>query len=441
MLDLIRRLTPEPLLMAYHFTLAKVSAFLYRHPSNDLRVIGITGTNGKSSTTQLTAQLLEHLGEKVGYTTTAGFSIAGKKIENKMKMTMPGRFYLQRIMRRMVDEGCSYAIIETSSEGLRQYRHVGINYDAAVFTNLTPEHLERHGGFQAYKKAKGRLFSHLMKRRHKVLKGKEIAKVSVVNGDDQHAPYFYSFPADRAIEYSWEKEHGPDRLIVKVISQNKKGIKVKVNDVAMTIPLRADFQQKNAITAIATLFAFGIELEVIAKVVDQLVPIPGRFEPVDLGQPFDVIVDYAYEPYALAALYTSVRALNPKRIIGLHGAAGGGRDAWKRPAIGALAAKENNISIITNEDPYEEDPKAIIKAVAKGAKDEGAKEGRDLFLIDDRAEAIDFAIGKAKKGDVVLLTAKGSELVMAVAGGKVPWSDRQAAVDALKKRGYGKTGR
>ncbi len=441
MLDLIRRLTPEPVLMTYHFALAKVSAFLYRHPSNNLKVIGITGTNGKSSTIQLTAQLLEHLGEKVGYTTTAGFSIAGRKMENKMKMTMPGRFYLQRIIRRMVEEGCTYAIIETSSEGLRQYRHIGINYDAAVFTNLTPEHLERHGGFQEYKKAKGRLFSHLTARRHKFLQGREVAKVSVVNGDDQHAPYFHSFPADRAIEYSWEKDAGADRLIVKKGVRSAKGLKVKVNDIAMLIPLKADFQQKNAMTAIATLYAFGIPLEKIAKVTDKLLPIPGRFESVDRGQPFEVIIDYAYEPYALAALYTSAKALHPKRIIGLHGAAGGGRDVWKRPAIGAFAAKENALSVITNEDPYEEDPRAIMKAVAKGAKDQGAKEGKNLFLVEDRAEAIDFAIGKAKKGDIVLLTGKGSELVMEVAGGKVPWSDHQAAVDALKKRGYGKTGR
>ena len=424
--------------MSYHFLLAKLSAFVYRYPSNKLIVIGVTGTNGKSSTTQFLAQLLIELGETVGYTTTAGFMVAGQEIENKMKMTMPGRFYLQRLMRRMVSAGCTYAIIETSSEGLRQYRHIGINYDAAVFTNLTPEHLERHGGFEAYKKAKGRLFSHLMHRRHKTLNGRMIPKVSIVNADDDHGDYFASFPADRTVCYSWQLTYGTDRLVVKREKKSTQGLEVVVNDVKMMIPLKADFQQKNAIAAIATLSALDWSLSRIEVAAKALRPIAGRFESVDLRQPFEVIIDYAYEPYALKALYESVDQLSPKRVLGIHGAAGGGRDTWKRKEIGALAAKMNAITYITNEDPYDEDPREIIEEVAAGALAAGAEEGVNLFLIDERQEAIEAAIAEAKKGDVVLLTAKGSEMVMAVAGGKkVAWSDRQAAITALKKLGYG----
>ncbi|MCR4312448.1 MAG: Mur ligase family protein, partial [Candidatus Uhrbacteria bacterium] len=154
MLSRLKSLIPVPLLGAYHLVLARAAEFVYGHPSDRMVVVGITGTNGKSSTVMFTAQLLTELGAKVGYTSTAGFSIAGKAIENRMKMTMPGRFVLQRLLRRMVKSGCTHAVVETSSQGLIQHRHLGINYDLALFTNLTPEHIEAHGGFESYKAAK-----------------------------------------------------------------------------------------------------------------------------------------------------------------------------------------------------------------------------------------------------------------------------------------------
>ncbi|RMD51393.1 hypothetical protein D6827_02330, partial [Candidatus Parcubacteria bacterium] len=167
MLSFLRKITPDFVFSIYHWTLAKLSAFLYRYPSNKMMVIGVTGTNGKSSTVQLIAQLLTLLGDKVGYTTTAGFKILNQEIENKMKMTMPGRFVLQKLLRKMVKSGCTVAIIETSSQGVEQFRHIGINYDTAVFTNLTPEHIEAHGGFENYKRAKGKFFQYLTKRPRK----------------------------------------------------------------------------------------------------------------------------------------------------------------------------------------------------------------------------------------------------------------------------------
>lgn len=176
---------------------------VYGNPSNALIVIGVTGTKGKSSTVQMMAQLLTACGERVGYTSTAGFAINGRVIENRMKMTMPGRFFLQRILRDMVNEGCTYAVVETSSQGLTQFRHVGVNYDVAVCTNLTPEHIESHGGFENYKAAKGMLFAHLTKMPKKVINGKAVKKISVVNADDAHAEYFASFPADRHVAFGW----------------------------------------------------------------------------------------------------------------------------------------------------------------------------------------------------------------------------------------------
>lgn len=415
MLSLLRRITPAPVLQFYHYFLARFSALIFGHPSEKLIVIGVTGTNGKSSTVQFIAQLLTILGEKVGYTTTAGFSVAGQAIENQLKMTMPGRFLLQRLLRQMVAAGCRYAIVETSSQGIAQFRHLGINYDVAVFTNLTPEHIESHGSFEAYKQAKGRLFSHLVNSPRKKFAGQMMEKISIINTDDPHADYFASFVPDRLVRFSFEQP----------------------NFELVTIPLEADFQKKNVLAAANVLEALGFSHGAVAQAITELKPIAGRFEKVEKGQPFAVIVDYAYEPYALQALYESVARLAPRRIIGVHGSAGGGRDKARRYQIGKLAAEREDIVIVTNEDPYDEDPRAIIEAVARGASENGKIEGQNLFLIDDRAAAIERAIGLAEPGDAVLLTAKGSEQVMAVAHGqKIPWSDRQVALQALAKRGY-----
>lgn len=421
MLYQIKKLIPRPALQAYHYGLAKVAVAVYGHPSEKLIVVGVTGTNGKSSTVNFIAQILTELGETVGYTSTAGFSIAGREVENKMKMTMPGRFYLQKTLSEMVKAKCSYAIIETSSQGLDQFRHMGINYDVAVFTNLTPEHIEAHGGFDNYKKAKGKLFAHLTKQKKKHLGGHEVPKTIVVNSDDEHAAYFASFPVDKRIAFSFAE---------KII---------RVGDVIHPVeklPLRAEFEQKNALAAIATVEALGFPLVKVLDAAQSLKPLAGRFEKIEQGQPFSVIVDYAYEPYALEALFNAVRGA---RLIGVHGSAGGGRDIARRPIIGKLAGEHEAFVIVTNEDPYDEDPREIIEAVALGAREAGKVEGTDLFLVDDRKEAIKKAFSLAKAGDAVLLTGKGSEPVMAVAGGKkVTWDDRKVARELLAEMGYHK---
>ncbi len=434
MLHAIKNHLPIPLLQAYHFTLAKLSAALYGMPSNKMIVIGVTGTNGKSSTVQMIAQLLTTLGERVGYTTTAGFWIAGKEIENKMKMTMPGRLYLQQLLREMVREKCTYAIVETSSQGIEQFRHLGVNYDVAVFTNLTPEHIEAHGGFDNYKKAKGKLFSHLTRMPRKVFGQVKLPKRIVVNLDDEHAPYFASFPCDELIGFSLEGRANEEG--VNAMMSDYGGVPIaEINGLLANVPFLAPFEQKNAFMALSTLFALQIPLAKLIPAFEALKPIPGRFERIDLGQDFVVIVDYAYEPYALRALFAAVQKLNPKRLIGVHGSAGGGRDIARRTQIGRLAAQTESVVIVTNEDPYDEDPRKIIEDVAQGAIDAGLVEGTNLFLIDDRMEAIEKAIFLAEPGDVVLLTGKGSEPVMAVANGKkIPWSDKDAAEMALRKR-------
>ncbi|PIX62014.1 hypothetical protein CO057_03170 [Candidatus Uhrbacteria bacterium CG_4_9_14_0_2_um_filter_41_50] len=437
MISLLRKITPKPIIQLYHLILSKLAVLLYANPSKKMIVVGITGTNGKSSTVQLTSQLLTLLGDKVGYTTTAGFWIDGEKIENKLKMTMPGRFLLQSLMSKMVRKKCRVAIIETTSQGTVQFRHLGINYDTVVFTNLTPEHIESHGGFENYKKAKGELFRHLTKRRKKKIDSEIILKTSIVNFDDEHSEYFNSFKADRKFGFGWSGEASDYKIVARKSILDFDGLQVSINGVQMKIPFLADFEQKNTLAAISIAYSLGYSLSRIASVVSDLKPIPGRFERIKKGQPFEVIVDYAYEPFAIEALLNAVDQLKPARIIGIHGSAGGGRDVSRREKIGRLAAKREEIVIVTNEDPYDEDPRKIIEAVADGAKAEGKIDGKDLFLIDDRSDAINFAINGAKAGDVVLITGKGNEHGIAVANRKqIPWNDTEAAQSALVRLGY-----
>lgn len=438
----IKSKIPEPFLKPYHYVLARLSTFAYGNPSQRLVVIGVTGTKGKSSTVQMIAQLLAACGEKAGYTSTAGFAIDGCIVENKMKMTMPGRFFLQRMLRAMVKTGCRYAIIETSSQGIIQFRHLGLNYDVAVFTNLTPEHIESHGGFAKYRAAKGRLFSHLTKRPKKTINGHLIEKTIVVNADDEHAAFFAAFPADTHVAFGWrekrEKEKEKSREIVPSdVRRDGSGLSMNIDGVAFHVPLLAQFEQQNALCAIATLAAAGIPLARLAVAAASLRSVPGRFERIACGQPFTVIVDYAYEPASIAALLQSVRILGVRRIIGVHGSAGGGRDVARREQIGRLAGAEEDVVIVTNEDPYDDDPAEIIRMVADGARATGKVDGENLFTFADRQDAIDAAIAHAEVGDAVIITGKGSEPVMAVAGGKkIPWDDRAAARTALAKAGF-----
>lgn len=435
-LHALKKYIPRSVFRVYHAFLGYFSGFLYGNPSHAMTVIGVTGTNGKSSTVQFIAQLLTELGEKVGYTSTAGFSIAGHAVENRMKMTMPGRFALQSMLSAMKKAGCTYAIIETSSQGLVQYRHVGIHYDMAVFTNLTPEHIESHGGFEAYKKAKGLLFQHLTARPHKVIGGKRIPKQILVYGDDPHAPYFASFPADTHMTFGWHQQTG-EGVYAREISRSADGAQIEVNGIPVSWHLSAHFSRLNALAAVAAVHAAGFALSDVLHASEALRDVAGRFERILAGQPFAVIVDYAYEPYALQALFSSLPP-HAGRVIGVHGSAGGGRDKARRPLVGAVAAEHEDIVIVTNEDPYDEDPQVIIDAVAAGAREKGKRDGENLFCISDRAEAIRFALTNAQAGDVVLLTGKGSEPVMAVAGGKtIPWDDRHIARNVLSSLGYG----
>jgi len=411
MKDLIKKFIPPFLLGFYHFLLAFLGAVLYRFPSRKLKVIGITGTNGKSTVVILTTKILEEAGYKVASLSSIKFKIGDQEWPNTLKMTMPGRLKLQRFLRQALNAGCRYAVLEITSEGIKQHRHQFIDFDIAVFTNLTPEHIEVHGGFENYRAAKGKLFQ-------------TTKNIHIINIDDENANYFLQFPARKKYTYGLNKG-----------DINAKNFQFKLQ-------LIGDFNVYNALAAACIGVSQGVNLEICKKVLEAVGSIPGRMEEV-IFQPFKVFVDYAFTPNALQKVYETLsgksKIQNPKpKTICVLGACGGGRDKWKRPVLGEIAAKYCDEVIITNEDPYDENPMEIINQVAKGAENISINQPNQhqsaVYKILDRREAIRKSLELAKPGDTVIITGKGCEPWICLAGGKkIPWDDRKIVREEFKK--------
>lgn len=423
MKQLIKKLLPAFLMSWYHKILALFAMIVYGFPSNKLIVIGVTGTNGKSTTVNLIGKIFEEGGYKVGWASTANFKIAEKEWLNDKKMTMLGRMQTQKLLSQMVKAGCQYAVIETSSEGIKQYRHWGINYDAAVFTNLTPEHLEAHGSFENYKKAKGKLFNHLSKKARKQISNKTIPKVIIANVDDKHADYFLNFPADKKITFSIK---GPSDHQATNLKINNLGSQFTIHNSLFKIQLLGEVNVYNVLAAIAVAKSQNIADETIQKALATFKGMPGRFEWIETNKNFKVMVDYAPEPESMKKLYETLKLFSFNKIIHVLGSCGGGRDQSRRPILGRLAAQHADDVIVTNEDPYDDDPQEIIEQVAAGAAADGKTLNQNLFKILDRREAIKKALSLAKENDLVLITGKGCEQFICVAHGKkIPWDDRK----------------
>lgn len=444
MISALKKRIPKPLLQAYHWALAHLAAAWYAWPSRRMVVIGVTGTNGKTTVVNLIARILEEAGEKVGLTSTVNFRVAGEDVLNDMKMTMPGRFFLQKMLHRMAEAGCRFAVIETSSQGLEQYRHLGVEYDVAVFTNLTPEHIEAHGGFENYKAAKLKLFRHLTRHARKSLPMRgDVKKVIVANLESGHAWDFLDAPADKKYGFlaeGAEKEAGKvawPMAVVKAldVKLEASGSSFTVRDARFALKMPGRYNVLNALAAVSVGLSQGVPLETMARALAKVDNVPGRFERIDEGQDFAVIVDYAPEPESLRQVYAAIDRMPRKRLIHVLGSAGGGRDVARRPILGRMAGEKADIAVVTNEDPYDDDPNVIIAQVAAGALEAGKKEGETLLRIEDRREAIRKAIALAEAGDIVLLTGKGAEQAIVGRGGRLaPWDERKVVREALRAR-------
>lgn len=394
----------------YHFLLAVLGTAIYRKPSRHLYVIGITGTKGKSSTTEFVNAVLEAAGKKTAVLSTIRFKIGNTTRPNKYKMTMPGRLFTQAFLHEAVQERCEYAVIEMTSEGARFFRHTGVEMDALIFTNLSPEHIESHGSFTNYKAAKLRLVRQLAK-------SSKPARLSIANIDNEHSFAFLIHDVEKNIGYSLKH--------IEILKQDQTSSTILWHDTEITIPLPGLFNISNALAALTLAHELGISATDAKRGIESLSLIRGRVEKVECGQDFTVIVDYAHTDDSLRKLYETFPS---SRKIAVLGGTGGGRDSWKRPVLGKIADEYCDEIIITDEDPYDEDPIKIMNEVAGGVKN------HTPTIISDRREAIAKAISIAKQGDTVLITGKGTDpYIMGAHGMKIPWDDAEIARDELKK--------
>ena len=413
----------------YHYVLSFCGALIYGFPSKKMFVVGVTGTKGKTTTCNLIAQIFNSAGLKTGMITTANLIIGGKERKNETKQTMLGRFQLQKTLAQMTKEKCRYAVVETSSEGILQFRHRFVDYDAAVFTNLSPEHIERHGGFKNYRDAKIKLFEKVA--------GKQNG-VGVYNLDDENAEYFLkpavknkygygvNFPADFRLS---------NKFRISNVKLSPDKTEFEFNGEKFEMPLIGEFNVYNAGAAICAALSQNISMEKIKSALAKAKAPAGRFEIIEKGQNFSVIVDYAHEPASLEATYKTAKNLKLKtrgsKLICLLGAQGGGRDRWKRPIMGKIAGQYCDKIILTNEDPYDESPENIVNDIAAGCS-RVSNSKPEIFKVIDRKEAIKKALSLARKNDAVILTGKGGESwICAKNNKKIPWDERKIVEEFL----------
>lgn len=413
----LKKIIPKPLLNLilpyYHYSLAYIADLWYKHPSKEIMVIGVTGTKGKSSVTELMARILEAEGYKVASLSTIQFKIGNEVERNLFKMTMPGRFFVQKFLRKAVTAGCTHAVVEITSEGARQFRHRFLDLDALIFTNLTPEHIESHGSFEKYKKAKLTIAK-------QVEIGTKRPRYIIANIDDEHGQDFLNFNVEYQLPYSLND--------LSLYSLHRDSVSLVFGDTTIRVPMIGLFNVYNILSAITLARALGISFLTIDKALRDIPKIAGRVEvfnsPKGAKKGISAIVDYAHTTDSLEKLYQAFPDV-PK--ICVLGNTGGGRDSWKRPEMGAIANRYCDHIILTNEDPYDENPYTIVNQMATGITDKSK-----LEIIMDRRLAIRTALQKAPNGSCVLVSGKGTDpYIMGPKGTKTPWSDAEVVQEEL----------
>ena len=401
---------------AYHFLWAYGAALWYGFPSRSLVVVGVTGTKGKTTVTEMLAAILREAGKPVALANTIHFLIGNQEERNTLKMTMPGRGFLQHFLARAKRAGVRYAVVEMTSQGAEQFRHLGLELDGFIFTMLEPEHIEAHGSFEAYRNAKRALFSSL-------LRSSKPNRFVVANEDDAEGQWYLADRSSiRAIPFSLRE--------ARKLRPAGKGSVFEYRGQRFELALPGQAAVANALAAIKAAEALGVPLAVAAAALAKLSSIPGRLERVWLPswpeQDVEVVVDYAHTPESLRSLY---EAFAGKHLICVLGSCGGGRDRWKRPKLGAIAETYCNRVYLTDEDPYDEDPRDIVEEIRAGFR------RKEPTIELDRRKAIMQAIQEAPTGGVVILSGKGTDpYIMGPNGERTPWSEAAVAREALAVR-------
>jgi UDP-N-acetylmuramoyl-L-alanyl-D-glutamate--2,6-diaminopimelate ligase len=402
--------------------LADAADAWFGRPSERLEVIGITGTDGKTTSAFLAVDVLRASGRRPGLVGTVAIDVGGERSANDDRNTTPESLELQELMARMVAAGDDCVVMEATSHGLALGRTRNCRFRVAVVTTVTSEHLEFHGSVEAYRAAKATLV--------------EEAPTAILNADDETYDYFRSRARGRVVTYAIDTDADLRATDVQSDAAGSRFV-LEAPDWrgSVELPLPGRFNVANALAALAIGWVEGIPLELAARGLSATNGVPGRMERVERGQPFTVVVDYAHTADSLAKVLRMLRPVTSGRLIAVFGSAGE-RDPTKRPAMGRVGAELADLVIVTDEDPRLEDRRLINEAIAEGARSAGARDGDRLRVIDDRREAIAHAVGVARAGDVILLAGKGHETSMFVGADKLPWDDRLVAGEALEAAGW-----
>lgn len=408
--------------------LALLASALYGYPGRHIKVIGVTGTDGKTTTCNLIGAILRAAGHKIGMITTVNAEIGYRVLETGLHTTTPDALEVQQYLREMVDAGAKYAVIETTSHALDQDRTLGSEYDVAVITNVTHEHLDYHRTYEAYLASKGKLFASLEAAHRK----RGVKKVKILNADDRSFAYLSQFPADVTLTYSmssgadvWPSDLRLGASGTRFVAHTPKG------EFRVESSLLGTFNVYNMLAAIAAAVSQNVSRRGIAAGIASVTRVVGRMDPIDVGQDFGVLIDFAHTPNSLEQALKLARSLTDGNLIVVFGCAGL-RDREKRPMMGEIAGRLADLTVITAEDPRTEDLDTIMEEIAAGSRKAGRTEGEGYVQIGDRARAIAFAVRRAARGDLVLITGKGHEKSMCFGETEYPWSDHEVATQALQ---------
>ena len=415
-----------------HKALGHLASAFYGHPSRQLRLIGVTGTDGKTSTTFLAAEILRAAGNRVGHCTTVEVHDGRSARPNEVGFTTPQAMDLQRLLRDMVDAQAQAAVVEVSSHALATGRVEGCEFDVAVFTNLAPEHLDFHLTMEEYRRQKMRLFAALGGPRTKPWE-----PVGVINADDPSAPYF---TASCSTPWHYGIEH-PARVRAREVTLMPRGSRFLLETPEGVTPVETHllgrFNVRNWLAAAAAALACGARPEHVVAAARQVRPFPGRMEPLALGQPFSLYVDFAHTPQGLTAALDTLRELHQGKTIAVFGHAGGRDTSHRRGLVEVARSRRSDgqarcdLFILTMDDPHLEDPAAILEEMRAAALDMGCREGEDFLSVPDRREAFAEAFRRAKPGDAVLLAGRGHERTIPLGSQKMPFHDATVARELL----------
>jgi UDP-N-acetylmuramoyl-L-alanyl-D-glutamate--2,6-diaminopimelate ligase len=410
--------------------LAWLAAAWHDFPARKLRVVGVTGTEGKTTTVRLISEVLRAAGHRVAWISTVSANIGGQELDTGLHTTTPDALDVQRYLAQMVALGSDYAVIEATSHGLAQHRVTACEFDVAVVTNVAHEHLDYHGTYEQYRAAKARLFEQTGTSFRKP----GVGKVCVLNADDSSYDFLEGFCADRGYSYGIERPSDVQAFGIQ-FSPSGMSFHVATPEGALHVetPLIGLFNVYNILAATSVGISQGIPLPVIQQGIPAMPGVLGRMERIDLGQDFTVIIDFAHSPNALEQALQTVRRITPGKVLAVFGCAGL-RDREKRPWMGRIAAGLADYVFLTAEDPRTENVNDILEQMATGCKQAGRCEGVDFWRVPDRAEAIAAAIFRAQPGDLVIVTGKGHERSMCFGTTEYPWNEHEVVKQALSAR-------